>query len=72
MIPFSEDTPERLIAEVSPDILVKGGDYEIENIAGADFVLAKGGEVKILSLIEGYSTSALVEKLSRQFRRSGE
>ena len=72
VIPFSEDTPERLIAEVSPDVLVKGGDYEIENIAGADSVLAKGGEVKILSLIEGYSTSALIEKLSRQFRRSGQ
>jgi D-beta-D-heptose 7-phosphate kinase/D-beta-D-heptose 1-phosphate adenosyltransferase len=56
---------------VSPDVLVKGGDYEVENIAGADFVLANGGEVKILSLIEGYSTSAVIDKLSRQFRRSG-
>ena len=72
VIPFSEDTPERLIAEISPDILVKGGDYEVENISGADFVLANGGEVKTLSLIEGYSTSAVIEKLSRQFRRSGE
>ncbi|MGB0636824.1 MAG: bifunctional D-glycero-beta-D-manno-heptose-7-phosphate kinase/D-glycero-beta-D-manno-heptose 1-phosphate adenylyltransferase HldE [Gammaproteobacteria bacterium] len=71
VIPFSEDTPERLIARVSPDVLVKGGDYEVENIAGADFVLANGGEVKILSLIEGYSTSAVIDKLSRQFRRSG-
>ena len=72
VIPFSEDTPERLIAEVSPDILVKGGDYDVENIAGADLVLANGGEVKILSLVEGHSTSAIIDKLSRQFRRRGE
>ena len=72
VISFSEDTPERVIAEVSPDILVKGGDYELENIAGANHVLANGGEVKILSLVEGYSTSAIVDKVSRQFRGHGE
>jgi len=68
VISFSEDTPVRLISEISPDVLVKGGDYEIDGIAGADFVLANGGEVKTLSLVEGHSTSAMINKLSSHVR----
>jgi D-glycero-beta-D-manno-heptose 1-phosphate adenylyltransferase len=62
---FSEPTPKELIAGISPDILVKGDDYTVENIVGADFVLAKGGEVKTISLVKGYSTTALIEKIKR-------
>jgi rfaE bifunctional protein nucleotidyltransferase chain/domain len=60
---FDEDTPYELIREVSPDILVKGDDYAIENIVGHDFVLQRGGKVKTISLVKGYSTSGIVEKI---------
>jgi len=65
VIAFSEDTPKRLIEQVKPDILVKGKDYSIENIVGADFVLANGGEVKTIDLIEGFSTTDLINKIKR-------
>ena len=61
---FSEDTPERLISEIKPDVLIKGGDYSIENIVGAKFVISYGGEVKILDFVDGYSTTSIVDKLS--------
>ncbi|AHM60465.1 rfaE bifunctional protein [Flammeovirgaceae bacterium 311] len=60
---FEEDTPEELIRQVEPDVLVKGDDYTIENIVGADFVLQKGGVVRTISLVEGCSTTALVNKI---------
>lgn len=60
---FVEDTPYELIREVAPDILVKGDDYTIENIVGHDLVLQRGGEVKTISLVKGYSTSGIVEKI---------
>lgn len=63
VVPFSEDTPERLIKAVSPDILVKGGDYKIPEIAGADHVLSKNGKVKILPFKPGHSTSNIIEKV---------
>lgn len=59
---FSEDTPENLIHIVKPDILVKGGDWKIEQIVGADFVLANGGQVRSLQFVDGKSTSKLIEK----------
>lgn len=62
---FEEDTPERLIRSVAPDVLVKGGDYQIEQIVGADFVMAKGGEVRVLPFVPGYSTTALEDKIRR-------
>lgn len=62
VVPFSEDTPERLICSLLPDILVKGGDYSPEEIAGFDCVTKNGGEVKILSFVEGCSTTAMIEK----------
>ena len=63
VVPFSEDTPARLIGRVLPDLLVKGGDYRPEEVAGYDAVTAAGGEVRILDFLEGYSTTALVERL---------
>lgn len=63
VVPFSEDTPEALIAEVLPDVLVKGGDYQVADIAGHAQVLANGGEVLTLPFLEGYSTSALLDKV---------
>ncbi len=60
---FDEDTPEDLLRLLKPDVLVKGGDYEIDQVVGADIVRSAGGEVKVLSLIEDCSTSALVEKI---------
>lgn len=58
--PFSEDTPESLICRVQPDVLVKGGDYRPEQIAGADCVRAAGGEVRVLPFLPGHSTSRII------------
>jgi D-beta-D-heptose 7-phosphate kinase/D-beta-D-heptose 1-phosphate adenosyltransferase len=63
VVPFSEDTPERIIREISPDVLVKGGDYRIEDILGADFVLSRGGRVEIFNYLEGYSTTSIIKKI---------
>ena len=63
VVEFDEDTPLELITAVQPDILVKGGDWPVNRIVGADVVLAKGGEVHSLPLLEGFSTTAIVEKL---------
>jgi D-glycero-beta-D-manno-heptose 1-phosphate adenylyltransferase len=60
---FDEPTPLELIETVKPDILVKGDDYSLETIVGADFVISKGGEVKTIALVKGYSTSLLIEKI---------
>jgi len=54
---FEEDTPYNLILKIKPQVLVKGGDYKPQQIAGADVVLANGGEVKIIELLPGYSTT---------------
>ena len=62
---FDEPTPARLIAELSPDVLVKGGDWPVDQIVGADFVLARGGKVHSLPLLPGYSTTALIDRLAR-------
>ncbi len=59
---FGEDTPLNLIKKVKPDILVKGGDWKIEQIAGSDFVLSYGGDVRSLQFINGRSTTAIIEK----------
>ncbi len=63
VVDFSEDTPQRLIARVLPDILVKGGDYRPEEIAGGQEVVAAGGEVKILSFKDGCSTTSVIKKI---------
>ena len=58
---FSEITPKKLIDELHPDILVKGGDYSKDDIVGAETVISYGGEVIILPFIEGYSTTNIIE-----------
>ncbi len=63
VVPFSEDTPEQLISLLEPDILVKGGDYTEEQIAGAAFVRETGGDVIILPFEEGCSTTSILKKI---------
>ena len=60
---FSEETPRKIIKELQPDFLVKGGDYEPENIVGADYVRSAGGEVVIIPFVAGHSTTNIIEKL---------
>jgi rfaE bifunctional protein nucleotidyltransferase chain/domain len=66
VILFEEDTPRELITLLMPDVLIKGADYTIENIAGAKEVLANGGEVKTISLVDGYSSTAIINKIKAQ------
>jgi rfaE bifunctional protein nucleotidyltransferase chain/domain len=63
VIVFDEDTPKELIADVMPDVLVKGADYKIEDIVGAKEVLANGGDVKTIAFLPGFSTSAIEKKI---------
>lgn len=67
IVAFNEDTPEALIRKVAPDILVKGNDYEVENIVGADYVLEMGGKVLTIPLIEGYSSSRIISKIINSY-----
>lgn len=60
---FEEETPLELIGLILPDILVKGKDYEISNIVGADVVIEHGGKVETIELVEGYSTTGIIDKL---------
>jgi rfaE bifunctional protein nucleotidyltransferase chain/domain len=66
VILFEEDTPRELITQLMPDVLIKGADYTVENIAGAKEVLANGGEVKTISLVEGYSSTSIINKIKGQ------
>jgi len=59
---FGQDTPQELIETLSPNVLVKGNDYTIDKIVGADFVLKNGGQVLTIDLVEGYSTSNIIKK----------
>lgn len=60
---FNQDTPLELICELRPDILVKGGDYDLNSIVGAKEVQSWGGKVKIIPFLKGYGTSKLIEKI---------
>ncbi|TSD67934.1 D-glycero-beta-D-manno-heptose 1-phosphate adenylyltransferase [Inquilinus sp. KBS0705] len=66
VILFEEDTPRELITQLLPDILVKGADYTVDNIAGAKEVIANGGEVKTITLVDGYSSTAIINKIKAQ------
>lgn len=66
VIIFDEQTPERLIRELAPNVLVKGGDWKVNEIIGSDLVLASGGEVFSLPLLEGYSSTAALEAIRSQ------
>ncbi|EKT58170.1 bifunctional D-glycero-beta-D-manno-heptose-7-phosphate kinase/D-glycero-beta-D-manno-heptose 1-phosphate adenylyltransferase HldE [Providencia burhodogranariea] len=65
VVPFEEDTPQRLIGEVLPDVLVKGGDYRPEEIAGSEEVWAAGGEVKVLNFEDGISTTNIIKNIMK-------
>ncbi len=60
---FDEETPYNLILEVFPDVLVKGGDWDVSEIIGSDIVLSRGGEVKSLSFKEGLSSTNIIDKI---------
>lgn len=60
---FEEDTPYELIAAVKPDVLVKGGDYAVDNIVGSDIVKGRDGKVVVLPFVEGFSSSSIIKKL---------
>ncbi|HEY8272819.1 MAG TPA: D-glycero-beta-D-manno-heptose 1-phosphate adenylyltransferase [Pseudobdellovibrionaceae bacterium] len=62
---FTEDTPKNLIEAVKPDVLVKGGDWKIDQIVGSDFVLMNGGKVLSLQFVDGKSTTKLIEKAQK-------
>lgn len=60
---FDESTPADLIQKITPDVLVKGGDYQADQIVGSDHVLKHGGQVCIVPFVSGYSTTGLIEKI---------
>jgi D-beta-D-heptose 7-phosphate kinase/D-beta-D-heptose 1-phosphate adenosyltransferase len=60
---FNEDTPLEIIKAIMPDVLVKGGDYTIDQIVGAKEVMANGGRVAINDIIEGFSTTGIIDKI---------
>ncbi len=62
---FDEQTPYELISYIQPDVLVKGDDYAVEKIVGYDIVSASGGKVATIPLLQGFSTTALIEKISK-------
>jgi D-beta-D-heptose 7-phosphate kinase/D-beta-D-heptose 1-phosphate adenosyltransferase len=66
VVPFSEDTPQRLIANILPNTLVKGGDYKVEDIAGGAEVIAAGGEVKVLNFEDGISTTKIINAIRQE------
>ena len=60
---FDDDTPYELIKTIQPDVLIKGADYKAKNIVGYDIVTAKGGTVETIELIEGFSTTGVIERM---------
>ena len=65
VVVFEEDTPLELIQTLLPDVLVKGGDYTIDTIVGAKEVIANGGKVIINPIVEGFSTTNIIEKIKK-------
>lgn len=63
---FPEDTPAEIIAELQPDVLVKGGDYTLEQIVGREVVLARGGRVEVIPFVPGYSTTELLSRIRQR------
>ena len=70
VILFNEDTPQKLIEELLPDILVKGEDWAIEDIVGADVVIANGGKVKNIKFVNDQSTSKIIDKIAASYKDS--
>jgi len=65
VVVFDDPTPLQQIQNIEPDVLLKGGDYTLDQIVGAEEVIQNGGEVKIVPLVKGYSTTALIEKIQQ-------
>ena len=63
VVEFEEDTPFELIQKITPDVLVKGGDWKPEQIVGSDIVLGAGGLVKSLKFVDGFSTTSIEQKI---------
>ncbi len=63
---FNEDTPEALIRKIKPDIMVKGSDWKGKHVAGADFVKSRGGRVRMVRFVKGYSTTSVIKKISKK------
>jgi D-beta-D-heptose 7-phosphate kinase/D-beta-D-heptose 1-phosphate adenosyltransferase len=70
VVSFSEDTPESLIRELTPDVLVKGGDYESREIAGSDWVVAHGGQVVTTHTVQSVSTTDIIRRIRSECERS--
>ncbi len=68
IILFDDETPLRIIASVRPDILIKGSDWKVSEIAGSDIVISSGGEVKLIEIAKGYSTSSLIDRILERYR----
>ena len=66
VIKFEEQSPENLIKDIVPDVLVKGGDYNIEDIVGYQIVIQNGGQVKTLSFYDGYSSTNYIDKINKR------
>jgi D-beta-D-heptose 7-phosphate kinase/D-beta-D-heptose 1-phosphate adenosyltransferase len=66
VVVFEEDTPQRLIEEVRPDVLVKGEDWEGKEVVGEDVVKARGGTVRFVKQVKGISTSNLIKKIKEE------
>lgn len=62
---FDEDTPLEIIQLLRPDVLVKGGDYTIDQIVGAPFVMEQGGRVEIIPFVQGYSTTSIIDRIKK-------
>jgi len=65
---FNEETPEKIISEIKPNIHVKGGDYKIEDLPEAKIVESYGGKIKILPLLEGFSTTNIIKKILELYK----
>ena len=70
IIMFDDETPKALIEAITPDVLVKGGDWGLDNIVGADHVIAHGGRVHIVSLKEGNSTTNIIDRVLAKYAPS--
>ena len=68
MVLFAEDTPENLIEALRPDILAKGADYTVDEVVGAEFVQSYGGEILLVDLEEGHSTTGTIERMAQKSR----
>ncbi|MCW3806766.1 D-glycero-beta-D-manno-heptose 1-phosphate adenylyltransferase [Plebeiibacterium marinum] len=68
---FDEDTPYELIKTVQPDVLVKGADYNVEDIVGYDIVTQRGGSVETITFVDGFSTTNIIEKIASEVKEKG-